>query len=96
MLRGAGGVRIQRCISGGQQQDISLAQRNVQSLRDAYQGWPAWNAAAAFDRADLALGDAGVDRNVELAAAAGTSPLFEQDAQLVFLGSLRIQVGFQA
>ena len=43
----------------------------------------AGSAASALDEADMALRDAGVDRQVELALAAHAAPVAEQSAESV-------------
>src|SRR5215831_17823002 len=82
------GVGVHRCISSGQQKGVALAQRNLQCLRDTHQGWPAWNTAAALDEADLLLRNPGVNGDIELTSASDPAPLFEQNAQLTFVGQL--------
>jgi hypothetical protein len=60
------------------EQAVALAQRNVERLGQRQQRLPARLRAAGLDEADVAAGEPGAERQIELAHAAGGAPVAKQ------------------
>ena len=70
--------RIHRRVSGGDQQRVALAQRDLQTLGEMQHHVPARRRAAGLDETEMARGDLGLEREIELTETAALPPFAEQ------------------
>jgi hypothetical protein len=85
MLNIQTGLAVNRCITGSQQQHVSLAQRHVEHVRQGEEHFPTWRCSASFEKADVASGNLGFQREFELAQVTRFSPATEQRSDAVRL-----------
>ena len=71
---------IERGVTGGEQQRIALAQWDVELFGQPQHHVAAGTGASTFDEAEMALGNFGVECEVELAAPALLPPRAQQGA----------------
>jgi hypothetical protein len=80
-------LALLRGVSRRKQQNIPLAERDVQCVGDDRKKIPAGSAPSAFHKAQMTLRNVGIHREVELAFAALLSPVAQQFAELRNCGS---------
>src|SRR6202012_517714 len=68
-------LAVERSGSRGKQQNIPLAERNVQSIGHNRKKIAAGSASSALHKAEMTLRDACIEREIELAFAALLSPV---------------------
>ena len=71
-------LRVDRRVAGGEQHPVALAQRHVELLGQVQDHLLARARAAGLEEAQVARGDAGLEREVELAEAALGAPGLEE------------------
>ena len=67
-------LREDRREAGGQQQRVAVAQRDLERVGEMQQHLPARSGTACLDEAQVARGDRGVERELELAELAPLAP----------------------
>jgi hypothetical protein len=69
-------------VAGGQHQRIAFAQRHIELLGQGEQQPAAGTGTARLDEAEVAGRDAGIQREIELAAPPALPPLAQQRTSL--------------
>ena len=72
---------VDRRVAGGEQEPVALAQRHLELVGEVEDHLGARLRAAGLDEAEVAGGDAGLEREVELAEAAALAPVAQQGAE---------------
>ena len=78
LLRGERRLPVNVRAAAGFEQPVALAQRDVERLGEREERLPARLRAPGFDEADMARGESGVQREIELTDGARGSPVAKQ------------------
>src|SRR5258708_3919613 len=91
--RGGPGVGVGGPVGGREQQFVAVAQRQAERLGEPDDNAAAWRRTTALDEAQVPLGGAGLDRELELADPVGAAALLERGREVhVFSNSRSAEV----
>jgi Luciferase-like monooxygenase len=76
------GFRVGRRVAGGEQQFVALAQRQAKRLGEPDDHAATWRRTTALDEAQVPLGGAGLDRELELADPVGAAAFPERGREV--------------